>query len=265
MNFGEALEKLKQGSKLKRQGWNGKNMFIVLMPELYLEADKVNSRTVKHLGEGVDLYSQPYIAMKTADDKWQPGWLASQADILAEDWVEVVVEEKLTETTIYSDDAGSFYLNSGIKWNSTFMRGFPRQGKWSTFPSVDGLWFFGNELQDIKNKDIQKIEIKIKRTAINAQGSSNTFAFVLLRLHDMEVRPYMGSNKEPIFSDRAVRVPLKMGEEITIDVTDYFKEELKQPKWKGFGVSSASTDATNYCALSPILEVKVTYKEEVAE
>lgn len=94
MNFGEAIQQLKAGKKVARAGWNGKGMWIVLMPALYLPpyntADtlrKVNDRTAKHIGEDKPLDSQPYIAMWTAQEKWQPGWLASQADMLAEDWV----------------------------------------------------------------------------------------------------------------------------------------------------------------------------------
>ncbi|WP_336784015.1 DUF2829 domain-containing protein [Paenibacillus illinoisensis] len=86
MDFGKAIEALKAGEKVARQGWNGKGMWIALMPELYLEAGFVNGRTRKHIGEDVALDSQPYIAMMTATGKWQPGWVASQADILAEDW-----------------------------------------------------------------------------------------------------------------------------------------------------------------------------------
>lgn len=89
MNFGQAIEELKNGKKVAREGWNGKGMWIVLMPALYLEAGVVNGRTSKHLGQGVDLDSQPYIAMFTANKQWQPGWLASQNDILAEDWIVV--------------------------------------------------------------------------------------------------------------------------------------------------------------------------------
>lgn len=97
MNFGQALEAIKLGSKVAREGWNGKGMWIVLMPSLSLPPHssqapgaKVNDRTAKHIGEDTPLESQPYIAMWTADQKWQPGWLASQADILAEDWTIVL-------------------------------------------------------------------------------------------------------------------------------------------------------------------------------
>lgn len=94
MDFGEALKALKDGKKVTRSGWNGKGMFIVLMPELNLPPyntqgtnRKVNDRTAKWIGEDAPLESQPYIAMYTANKKWQPGWLASQADILSDDWV----------------------------------------------------------------------------------------------------------------------------------------------------------------------------------
>lgn len=89
MNFGQAIESLKQGKKVARKGWNGKGMWIALMPALYLDKDIINGRTKKHIGEGKDLDSQPYLVMWTAAQQWQPGWLASQADILAEDWEEV--------------------------------------------------------------------------------------------------------------------------------------------------------------------------------
>lgn len=94
MEFGEAIKALKDGKKVAREGWNGKGMWIVLMPALQLpphstqeSGTKVNDRTAKHIGVDTPLDSQPYIAMWTAAKQWQPGWLASQADILADDWV----------------------------------------------------------------------------------------------------------------------------------------------------------------------------------
>lgn len=93
LSFGHAIEAMKAGHKVARAGWNGKGMFIVLMPPLYLPpfstADtsrKVNDRTAKWIGEDAPLDCQPYFAMYTALKQWQPGWLASQADMLANDW-----------------------------------------------------------------------------------------------------------------------------------------------------------------------------------
>ena len=72
MNFGHAIEMLKAGYKVARSGWNGKGMWLrLIIPEI---AD---------IDMGYD--NLPYIEMKTADNKLVP-WLASQTDMLAEDW-----------------------------------------------------------------------------------------------------------------------------------------------------------------------------------
>lgn len=79
MSFGEALESLKNGKKVARQGWNGKGMWLTLVP-----ACNYNPSDTHSLG----LVKLPWIGMKTADKKFVP-WLASQTDVLAEDWEEV--------------------------------------------------------------------------------------------------------------------------------------------------------------------------------
>lgn len=93
MDFSDALRHLKRGQPIARAGWNGKGMFIVLMPELQLPPyntqgteRKVNDRTAKWIGKDAPLDCRPYVAMYTATKQWQPGWLCSQADMLAEDW-----------------------------------------------------------------------------------------------------------------------------------------------------------------------------------
>lgn len=92
-DIGWAVWQMREGKKVRRAGWNGKGMWLVLMPELSLPpfssqqpGAKVNDRTAKHIGVDTPLDSQPYIAMWTAQGKWQPGWLCSQADLLATDW-----------------------------------------------------------------------------------------------------------------------------------------------------------------------------------
>jgi hypothetical protein len=93
VKFEEILPKLREGKKAFRTGWNGAGMWVVLMPGLKLPpystqepGPKVNDRTAKYIGDDTPLDSQPYFAMWTAQGKWQPGWLISQADCLAEDW-----------------------------------------------------------------------------------------------------------------------------------------------------------------------------------
>ena len=94
MNFGLAIEAAKMGKKIARANWNGKNMFVVYMPPLQLPpfntqgtARKVNDRTAKHIGEDKPLDCQPYFAMYNAQEQWIPGWLASQTDMLNDDWM----------------------------------------------------------------------------------------------------------------------------------------------------------------------------------
>lgn len=86
MNFETALSLLKHGRFIAREGWNGKGM------HLYLEEDL--TFTMKHrdgdkIVDGKTRHYEPCIVMFTAHGKHQPGWLASQADMLAEDWTEV--------------------------------------------------------------------------------------------------------------------------------------------------------------------------------
>jgi hypothetical protein len=95
-DFGEAIKRLKNGKKVARSGWNGKGMWIVMMSGMKLPpysdqtgVKKVNDRTAELIGNDTPLETLPYIAMWTADEKWLPGWLASQSDILSEDWMEV--------------------------------------------------------------------------------------------------------------------------------------------------------------------------------
>lgn len=85
MTFGDALERCKDGERIARAGWNGKGMWVCYMPPVTIPADKVNERTRKHVASG-DLHVGAYLVMWTAASVWQPGWLASQADMIAEDW-----------------------------------------------------------------------------------------------------------------------------------------------------------------------------------
>ena len=88
-DFGWALRSLKEGKKVTRSGWNGEDMWIVMMATMTIPAGMVNERTRRHVPAEVDVPCGAYIVMWTAQRVWQPGWLASQADILAEDWTTV--------------------------------------------------------------------------------------------------------------------------------------------------------------------------------
>lgn len=83
MTFGDALLLLKAGVRVQRAGWNGKGMFIYMVPAAEYPAQRGAAK--RWAGEGAMIPYGAYLAMKTVDGTVVP-WLASQTDILAEDW-----------------------------------------------------------------------------------------------------------------------------------------------------------------------------------
>ena len=83
MTFGLSIEALKKGYKVARSGWNGKGMWLILQT-----GSEVTLRdgTCYHKAGLKHVKIDPHIDMFTAAGTMQPGWLASQADILADDW-----------------------------------------------------------------------------------------------------------------------------------------------------------------------------------
>ena len=79
MNFGDAIAALKNGKKVRRAGWNGRGMHLYLEDAFWIpiRAGVYNGAVRQY---------EPVICMFTAQQKHQPGWLASQADMLADDW-----------------------------------------------------------------------------------------------------------------------------------------------------------------------------------
>jgi hypothetical protein len=79
MNFGQAIEAMKAEQRVRRIGWNGKGMYIRLVRPYLDKAYHI--REV----EPIDGTLMDFIAMKTVANQFVP-WLASQTDMLAEDW-----------------------------------------------------------------------------------------------------------------------------------------------------------------------------------
>jgi len=92
MNFGEALRLLKVGGLVRRTGWNGKGMWLALTPGSTITSEQARSGAVKAQVEQEKVTTVtilPHIDMRTADGGICIGWLASQTDMLAEDWEEL--------------------------------------------------------------------------------------------------------------------------------------------------------------------------------
>ena len=86
MDFGKAVHAMKAGIRVCRSGWNGKGMWLGLV---HPDDDDIVPPRPTYAVAGIAGYATngclPWIGMKTADNKFVP-WLASQTDVLAEDW-----------------------------------------------------------------------------------------------------------------------------------------------------------------------------------
>lgn len=103
VSFSVALDAVKQGKLISREGWNGKGMFVFQRPEVELDRSMIINQ-VQSLPQGVkDYYKRQeehdytnpvvcmikfsaYLCLKASDGGIVNGWLASQEDLQAEDW-----------------------------------------------------------------------------------------------------------------------------------------------------------------------------------
>ena len=89
MEFGAALQALKNGQKVAREGWNGKGMWLVLVPGT-ADAELREGTPYRNALQSDRCEILPHIDMWTTNAQGRramlPGWVASQTDMLAEDW-----------------------------------------------------------------------------------------------------------------------------------------------------------------------------------
>ena len=85
MDFSQALLAIKDGKRVARAGWNGKGMFLFLVPGSTFKVSRAPLLGI--YAEGTEVEYHAHIDMKTAQGYVVP-WLASQADLLASDWQE---------------------------------------------------------------------------------------------------------------------------------------------------------------------------------
>jgi hypothetical protein len=88
MTFGLAIEALKRGQKVARAGWNGKGMWLAIQAGSTITPEQARGGAAKgRADEGAtEITILPHIDMRAADGSVVVGWLASQTDMLAEDW-----------------------------------------------------------------------------------------------------------------------------------------------------------------------------------
>lgn len=101
LNFGQAIEKVKQGERMKRMGWNGKNQYI----ELAQKISYVNARGEIVNAEHEAIGNRAIAFVGTSGV--QLGWLASQADMLAGDWMEYTGPVEYTDECLLQSEAAN--------------------------------------------------------------------------------------------------------------------------------------------------------------
>lgn len=83
MDFSNALLAIKSGARMARKGWNGKGMFVFLVPGSVFTVNRPPLLGIYPEGTVIDYHG--HVDMRTADGKIVP-WLCSQTDMLADDW-----------------------------------------------------------------------------------------------------------------------------------------------------------------------------------
>lgn len=92
MDFGSAIRALKAGEKVAREGWNGKGMYLWLVPASYVKKEWCRDKgLLEAIGDKDGIHCNGHIRMYCADGSITSGWVPSQVDILAEDWTIVKV------------------------------------------------------------------------------------------------------------------------------------------------------------------------------
>lgn len=90
LSFGLAIEALKMGKKVARKGWNGKGMWLILVPGRSNVKVQEGTPYGNVLSPSTAIEILPHIDMWTTNSEGRramlPGWLASQTDMLSDDW-----------------------------------------------------------------------------------------------------------------------------------------------------------------------------------
>lgn len=86
MDIGSAVNAMRNGARVRRAGWNGKGMFIFLVPGSRFKVNRPPLLGIYQEGTEIDYHA--HVDMRTATGQIVP-WLCSQTDLLARDWEEV--------------------------------------------------------------------------------------------------------------------------------------------------------------------------------
>jgi len=94
MNFGQAIYYLQHGYSVTRVGWNGKGQYVYLIRGMTIQKAFRQTYGEPQTAEEDAIFTD-VLALRTTNNKIQVGWLASQADMLAEDWDVVEIDPRV--------------------------------------------------------------------------------------------------------------------------------------------------------------------------
>jgi len=165
MDFGDAIRALKQGKKVTRRGWNGRGMFLYLKPATMVKAEWCHDPELKALCEanGGELLALGTICMYTHDSTGRnailTGWLASQSDMLLDDWElsSDPVTVKPTLEPMIDDKTAEQILDDGSRYDAimTLQAELEEQGLHADYDTVR------DQAMEIANKMYHKAMEKI--------------------------------------------------------------------------------------------------------
>ena len=125
MNFGDAIKELKLGKRLQRTGWNGKGLFIYLVPAASYPAQTGAAKA--HFGEGAMVPYAAYLALKNVDETVST-WAPSINDTLAEDWQVGVARSRPTSSACWMRSRS--WTSESPGWTSSFCA-MPCSASWT--------------------------------------------------------------------------------------------------------------------------------------
>ena len=178
MTFGQAIEALKKGLQVARKGWNGKGMYLCLQAGSLVQAADTRGGMARCIAdEGIDeVIVQPHIDMRAADGTCVVGWLASQTDMLSEDWLIVGAGPTFKTYGGVTSMEANF-----IERQKSFHQNLKAEAKSIISP------YKGNVQQELKTQTqvVINIESLVKQVDINNPDDLDCFGEAMKRIIDI--------------------------------------------------------------------------------
>lgn len=163
-------------------------------------------------------------------------------------------ETTTTHKKIYEPFDSNHTANGVWQTNSSWQKGYPKQGNaWNNSTYFEGMWFFGNQFDELNGKTIKRIRVYMHRASEHGNsGRVNIYLKMAGNSYESSGSPTLGSSVKAI--------PLAWSEGGWFDVTSTFKDVITGTAWDSFGIESPNSDSY-YAMMSKAFKVEVTYED----